>query len=181
MSKASLISLTNTALLVVLIILAQHNLLFFDMIWSYQTHKVLHIVGVCMFLGNVFVGPVWLLMALKSKNVETIQFAFKMLLFTDIVVTIPGIDLTVINGLFLSSVLGGVNAQPWLQHAVVALFALWVLVLPILLIQDKMQKLAIAGEIDSKPFKKVFFLWVLTGALSLIPVTYIMILMVFKA
>ena len=109
MSKASLISLTNTSLLVVLIVLAQHNLLFLDLVWSYQTHKLLHILGVCMFIGNVFVGPIWLLKALQSKNKETIKFAFGMLLFTDIVITVPGIDLTVINGLFLSSVLGGVK------------------------------------------------------------------------
>ena len=180
MSKASIISLVNTSLLVVLIILAQHQLFFSDMIWSYQTHKVLHLIGVCMFIGNVFVGPIWLLKALQSKNRETIKFAFSMLLFTDIVITVPGIDLTVINGLFLSSVLGGVNAQPWLQHSIMALFALWVLVLPILLIQDKMQKLALSGDTGSMSFKKIFLLWVITGGLSLIPVAYILILMVFK-
>ncbi len=180
MSKASLISLTNTTLLVVLLILTQQNLLFFDLIWSYQTHKLLHLLGVCMFIGNIFVGPVWLLKALQSRNKETIKFAFSMLLFTDIVITIPGIDLAVINGLFLSSVFGGINGQPWLQYSITSLFALWILVLPILLIQDKMQKLALNSKVDSRDFKKVFLLWMATGALSLIPVVYILILMVFK-
>jgi len=133
-----------------------------------------------MFIGNVFVGPVWLLMALKSKNSEIIKFAFGMLLFTDIVITIPGMDLAVVNGLFLSSVLGGVNSQPWLQSSVISLFALWILVLPILLIQDKLQNLALAGETDSPTFRKIFMFWIATGGLSLIPVGFIFIHMIFK-
>jgi len=54
------------------------------------------------------------------------------------------------------------------------------LVLPILMIQDKMQKLALTGDFESGSFKKTFLLWTATGALSLIPVVYILILMVFK-
>ena len=180
MSRTSLISLANTSILVVLIVLTQHNMVSFDLIWSYQTHKLLHIVGVCMFIGNVFVGPIWLLRALWTKNNDIIKFAFDILLLTDLIITIPGIDLAVINGLFLSSVFGGVNSQPWLQHSIMALFALWVLVLPILLVQDKMQKLALSGKIASISFKRMFLLWMLIGGLSLIPVIYILILMIFK-
>ena len=43
-----------------------------------------------------------------------------------------------------------------------------------------MQKLALAGETDSLSFRKIFILWMLTGGLSLIPVSYIFVLMIFK-
>lgn len=180
MSKASLFSLTNTALLIVIIVLTQYQVLNFELFFTYQTHKALHLLGVCMFVGNVFVGPVWLLKALQSKNKDIIKYAFSLLLFTDMVITIPGIDLVVINGLCMASVFGGVNSQEWIQYSLFALFALWLLVFPILLVQDKMQKLALSGEIGFNTFKKVFILWMLIGAISCIPVAFIFVKMIYK-
>ena len=180
MSKASIASIANTVFLICLILLVQLGFLEFYPPLSYTAHKLLHIIGACMFIGNIFVGPVWVMFAIRSEKLELLQFSFKILLLTDILVTIPGIDLTVINGLFLGQAMGGVNEIYWLKHAIWDLFALWVLVYPILRIQDRMKLLVENGEFDSVTFRRKLRQWMIVGALSLVPVGHILYLMVYK-
>lgn len=180
MSTASKISLTNTLLLIGCIAADHMGWVNFGLWLPYQWHVFLHLVGVWMFLGNIAVGPVWIMFANKTKDPQTLQFAFRMLLLTDIIVTIPGIDLTVINGLCLAEQYGGFAEQDWLLYSVYGLFALWAFVVPILIIQDKLYALVKKGEVNTAPYTKYFNAWIVVGAISMIPVVMIFYWMVMK-
>jgi uncharacterized membrane protein len=181
MSKASLLSLANTLFLVVFIALAYTNVIDFTPILPYKWHRLLHILGAMLFLGNVIVGPIWVTMAIQSKSNEQLKLAFRMLIITDTFITLPTMALIVINGLFMSSTYGNFSEQPeWLIHSLYSLFLLWLLVIPILFIQDKMNKLISCNQSNSVKFKRLSIWWILVGCISFLPLASIFYWMVMK-
>jgi uncharacterized membrane protein len=83
----------------------------------YSVHKLLHIVGVVTFMGNLIAGPVWLIFAYLTKDRATMAFAARALAAADIVLTAPGIQLAVWNGVCLAAAMGGARHQPWLVES----------------------------------------------------------------
>jgi len=73
-------------------------------------------------MGNMVVGPIWFIYAYFSKDKTLLKFAGRLLELTDIYHTIPGIALTVLNGLYLASIYGGTKNQPWLFNSMILLF-----------------------------------------------------------
>ena len=49
----------------------------YSLIFSYPTHKLLHILGVIIFVGNVLVNTIWMVLAYRTKNNEVILFTSK--------------------------------------------------------------------------------------------------------
>lgn len=181
MSKATVLSLINTILLIGFILCAYSGVLDFTPVLPYQWHKLLHIVGAILFLGNVIIGPLWVSLAILSKEHNIIRFSFKMLVLTDIFITLPAMILIVINGLFMSSIYGDFSTNPaWLIHSIYSLFALWIFVIPILFIQDKMQKLIDINQSQTPLFKKLTVWWITIGAISFMPLITICYLMIMK-
>jgi len=162
------------------VLACQYGFISLEPILSYNTHKFLHLLGGVLFLGNITVGPVWIVFAKQTKDITILKFCFKMLLITDLIVTLPAIDLTIVNGLFLADFVGGINANYWLRHSVLDLLVLWVLVFPIHKIQDGLYKHMLLGDITSKVFKNKMLLWMIVGGVSLIPVAHIFYLMLYK-
>ncbi len=93
----------------------------------YAVHKLLHIVGVVVFMGNLIAGPVWLFFAYAEDDPRHFRWAARMLSAADIWLTTPGVQLTLWNGLFLAAQLGGVRQQPWIAESVA-----WVVVASVL-------------------------------------------------
>lgn len=180
MSKASIISISNMLLLTVIMMLAWSKVLSFDLVLSYRWHKFLHLAGVVVFLGNVILGPLWVVLALKTEKIDTVRFCFKTIQEFDIYITAPSVFLLIINGLYMSNVFGGIGDSDWLKHTVYSLVLLWVLIIPILIIQEKMDKLILDGDIKSKAFLKLQRNWMLIGMFSFLPIVYICFMMVFK-
>ena len=76
----------------------------------YAVHKLLYLVGVAVFMGNLIVGPVWLGFAYFAKDRAAIAFAARSIAAADIALTAPGVQLTVWNGVCLAAAMGGVRA-----------------------------------------------------------------------
>ena len=149
------------------------------LVFSYPVHKLLHIAGVVLFAGNLVVGPLWLSVAFFEKGRPHFAFTAKTLALADIVLTTPGVQLTLWNGLCLASVFGGVRAQPWLVEAVVmmivaSLFS--VTVVPFW--QEKLVAAAEAGNWEKT--QRALVWWSVCGTASGIPLTLVMVLMVSK-
>jgi uncharacterized membrane protein len=53
--------------------------------------KLIHIVFVILFLGNIIVGVFWKMFAQKSNDPEKISFAFKGIIKADRIFTLPGV------------------------------------------------------------------------------------------
>lgn len=174
------VSIINGLILLGLTLLAYFNVVKFDMIFSYNWHKILHILGAILFMGNMIIGPVWFFYAYYSKNVELLKFASKLLQLTDLYLTIPGAALTVLNGLFLASMYGGIQNAPWLFTSMLMLFAMWGLSIPLIFLQEKMYKTIDQEPENYEKLDKIMLNWAILGSAVMIPPTYIFYLMVTK-
>jgi len=129
---------------------------------------------------NMIVGPVWFLYAYNSKNKEVLKFADKLLQLTDLSITIPGLDLAVINGLFLASALGGSSNQPWLQYSIYLMIITFLLTYLLLLIQEKIYNIIDTEPSNRDKLQKWIVRWSLWGVIVMIPPTVIFYLMIIK-
>lgn len=92
-------------------------------ILTYQWHKLLHILGAVLLLGNIIVTAVWMLMAERTNNYPVLRFAAETANWADVFFTVPGIFLLITNGDILSEQWGGVFQAGWITLSLV-LFAI---------------------------------------------------------
>jgi len=144
--------------------------------------KSLHIFGACLFIGNIIVSALWKVMADRTKNTATIQYATNLVNLTDMVMTGLGATLIVVTGHMLAQEFGGVLSQQWILQGYI-LFAisgaLWITVLvPIQIKQAKLLKNIEAAEEVPEQYFKLAKLWSLVGTVATIvplPAIYIMV------
>ncbi|MBM3414633.1 MAG: DUF2269 family protein [Bacteroidetes bacterium] len=180
MKSVTKISILNGLILLGLSLAEFFGVLKFDLLFSYQWHKLLHIIGVVLLMGNMIVGPIWFMYAYNSKDKHLLKFAGKLLALTDLYITIPGIALTVINGLFLASAYGGTKNQPWLFYSIILLFVMWVLSIPLIYIQEKIYQ-SLSKDFDITTLSSLLLRWGIMGTIIMIPPVVMFYLMVVKA
>lgn len=178
--KVTKISIINGLLLLLLTLSEFLGILKFPLLLSYEWHKILHITGVVLFMGNMIVGPIWFSYAYYSNSKELLKFAGKLLELTDMYLTIPGIALTVLNGLFLASVFGGTWNQPWLFYSIVLLLIMWFLSIPIIYLQEKLYSVIDNDPENKGKINKLIYAWGITGTIVMIPPSIMFYLMVVK-
>ena len=175
------VAIINGIILLCLTLAEFFGLFKFNLLLSYKWHKILHIFGVILFMGNMIVGPVWFLFAYYSKDKTLLKFASKLLQLTDLYLTIPGAALTVINGLFLASVYGGSENVPWLFYSIISLLVMWALSIPLIYLQEKMYS-TIENEPDNEEkINKYLIRWGILGTVVMIPPTIVFYLMIVKS
>ncbi|MBL7827939.1 MAG: DUF2269 family protein [Saprospiraceae bacterium] len=177
LTTSAWVSLANGLFMMLLSTAHWLGYLSFDMWFSYQWHKLLHLVGLVLFMGNLMVGPVWFLIAFYSNDRTVQLFAVRLLRLTDMWLTAPGMLLTIVNGLCLASVYGGLQQAPWLSKSIYALWAMWGISLPLLYLQEKMLH---GIESDSEPKLSLLYLWSLVGTVVMVPAALIFYWMVVK-
>ena len=82
-------------LIVVILGVLHHPLLF-----SYQWHKLLHILGAILLVGNIVITGVWMFMAERTNNPDVMRFAVRMLNWADVFSTVPGIFFIIAKEIF---------------------------------------------------------------------------------
>jgi uncharacterized membrane protein len=115
----------------------------------YNAHKALHILGVILVVGNLVVGPLWVVLAWRKKDRKLLAWAARTLALADLVFTTPGVQLTLWNGLAMASIHGGVRAQAWLHQTALLLFAV-VLLSPTVVLYYQERFVALA-EAEAPP------------------------------
>ena len=68
-------------------------------LYPYRWHTFLHISGAVVFLGNIVVTAAWMLMAERTRSVNVIHFSAKAVMRADLLFTLPGVLLILMNGL----------------------------------------------------------------------------------
>lgn len=174
------LSIINGLILLFLTLLEFYGGVKFPLMLSYEWHKILHITGVVLFMGNMIAGPVWFSYAYLSGNKELLKFAGRLLELTDIYLTIPGIALTVLNGLCLASAFGGTRMQPWLFYSIVLLITMWVLSIPLIYLQEKLYSLIDMNPEERNSINRLVIIWGTLGSIVMIPPSIIFYLMVAK-
>lgn len=143
--------------------------------------KSLHILGACLFLGNIIVSAFWKVLADRTGNYAVILFATRLVNLTDAVFTGLGATLLLVTGHLLAGSHGGILANDWILWSYI-LFgmsgAIWIAVLvPIQLKQAQMLRMSSTQEIP-KDYHRLARLWVIAGTLATLfplPAVYLMV------
>ncbi len=138
---------------------------------SYLWLKVLHIVGVVLFLGNIIITGWWKNMADRTKHPQVIAFAQRQVTVTDWLFTLGGSVILTIAGV-LNVHTSWSYSMKWL-HWGIGLFFLSAVIWVVILIptQIKQAKLAaIFAETNDVPdvYWKLCRRWNIWGALAVI-------------
>ena len=147
--------------------------------------KLLHILGVILFVGNIITAALWKTRADASGDLRAIAYAQRGVLFADYVFTVPGATLILITGLSMAYLSGrNIFQTGWLFTALVLLIVT-VLIWLLELFPSQRQLIRLAdeavrtGQLDPV-FKGITLRWTIFGILAtLLPLVNVY-LMVFK-
>ena len=147
-----------------------------------STLKIIHVLCVCLFLGNVVVSGVWAAMAERTRNHAIIQFSNRLVLITDLLFTASGAIGVVLTGHLMAGQYGGDTAHPWITWSYI-LFGvsglIWMLVL--VPIQFKQRLLLQRTTQITSEYLQLSRVWQISGAVATVLPLPILYLMVTKA
>ncbi|MDQ8201777.1 DUF2269 domain-containing protein [Pelagicoccus sp. SDUM812003] len=151
---------------------------------DYQTLKLLHILGACLFIGNNLVTPFWRAFAERTRHPAIVAWSQKLITRTDVVFTGGGITLLLATGHAMAAQLPGLWQENWFLWAYI-LFALsgviWLVAL--LPLQMKQARLAKAFHDEATipdEFWRLARRWSIAGAAASILPLASLALMVLK-
>lgn len=147
--------------------------------------KLLHILGVILFVGNIITAALWKTRADASGDLRAIAYAQRGVLAADYVFTLPGVALILLTGFWMAGVSGrNILQTGWLFTALILLIVT-VLIWLFELFPGQRQLIRLAdeavrtGQLDPL-FKGVTLRWTIFGILAtLLPLVNVY-LMVFK-
>lgn len=152
----------------------------------YLVYKLIHIVAVIIFLGNIFTGLYWMHQAYATRNLTIIHHTWKALIRSDQYFTIPGV--IVITG---AGVIGAIQAHypllrtGWIFWAIV-LFSFSGIVFGWILypLQKRLKQLTESD--DSKvqfswtTYNQMYKRWEIWGLVALVAPLLALVMMVMK-
>lgn len=150
---------------------------------SYKVFKIVHVLGVVLFLGNIITAALWKTLADATRRPEVVAFGTRLVAITDIVFTTGGIVLILAGGFGMAHVAGlSVTDTPWIRHGL-TLFSLsgviWVLILiPIQTAQWRMARaFENGGEIPERYWRlgRQWIIWGIIATLLPLANLYVMI------
>ena len=150
----------------------------YPMVLPYSWHKLLHIVGAVVFLGNIIVTGAWMALAEQTHDRKTLRFAAEAVNWADMFFTAPGVFLLLTNGFVMAIALNGLPKFHWVLAAL-ALFTLSGIVWVVCLIPDQHRLIALADEGDAS-FGHVLHRWYFWGIVATILPLLSLVLMVVK-
>jgi uncharacterized membrane protein len=168
---------------IVILIVVLLGILGHPLILTYEWHKLLHILGAVLLLGNIIITAVWMLMAERTNNYHVMRFAAKTVNWADVFFTVPGIFLLITNGDILSEQWGGVFRAGWITLSLSIFVISGVIWMGFLLrYQHRLIKLSHAAHDDklTPDFFMVLHKWYLGGAIATVLPLISLVLMFLK-
>lgn len=134
--------------------------------------KLVHVLAVVMFVGNIVTGVFWHKHALRTRDPKLLAHAMDGVIRSDRLFTMPGVLLIIASGVF-AAIQGGfpIFRTPWILWTLV-LFGISGIVFGIRLtpLQKKMRSLAEAGAksgaFDYVAYHRLSKQWDLWGAVA---------------
>jgi uncharacterized membrane protein len=138
---------------------------------TYTTFKMLHVLGVVLFLGNIIVTGAWKYRADVTGRPDVIAFAQRLVTLTDWVFTFGGAVLILIGGFGMVGVAGlDIRTTSWVKIGL-ALFlasgAIWAAILiPIQIAQARIARTFEGGGEIPERYWRLNRLWYVWGSLA---------------
>jgi uncharacterized membrane protein len=135
----------------------------------YTAFKVIHLLGVVLFLGNIIVTALWKTLADRTREPRVIAYAQHLVTVTDWVFTAGGVLLIVI-GAYGMVATGGLDpfGTPWLllgQALLLAPGVIWVVVLiPTQIAQARLARGFAAGGLIPEGHWRLNRRWLVWGS-----------------
>jgi uncharacterized membrane protein len=100
---------------------------------SYNAFKVIHLLGVIVFLGNIIVTALWKVMADRTNEARIVAYAQRLVTLTDWIFTLGGVLLILVGAYGMAAVAGlelrGTTWLIWGQALFVTSGLIWACIL----------------------------------------------------
>jgi uncharacterized membrane protein len=130
-----------------------------------STLKTLHLLGVCLFIGNIIVSGLWKAMADRVDDLAVARFATRLVNLTDALFTVVGAALLLGAGHAMAGRHGGIASNPWIWWSYAAFGMsglLWIAVLvPVQIRQARL--LRNASSTIPADYKRLARIWSVAG------------------
>lgn len=153
---------------------------------TYSLLKLLHLLAVVVFLGNISTGLFWMSIAVKTQDLKIISHSIKAVIRSDQLFTVPGVLFIVIGG-FMAAILGRLPLLDtgWIFWSIVLFsFSGLAFAWKVVPLQKKIAQLVntdkASTNMDWAHFNKVYFEWKLWGFIALVTPLCAMIMMTLK-
>ena len=151
----------------------------------YEVAKTVHVIGVVMLVGNVSATAIWKLFADRTGDARIVAFAQKLVIYTDVSLTLWGIILIVAGG-YAAAMIGGLDliGQKWLLYGQL-LFVLsgvmWLgILMPIQLRQARAAKVFRDGGAIPASYWQDCRRWIVWGLIATVPLVAAIWVMIAK-
>ncbi len=150
---------------------------------AYNYLKLVHLIAVILFLGNIFTGLYWMRIAVKTKDLKIIHHSINGVIKSDRLFTIPGVIVITAGG-FLTAIYGHIPilGTGWILWSII-LFSVSGIVFGIK-VAPLQKQLALLTDtevnLDWDQFLKVFKQWEFWGLVALLTPIAAMIMMTLK-
>ncbi len=150
---------------------------------SYSIWKLIHIVAVVLFLGNITTGLFWAAQAHKTRNFARIAATFEGIIKSDRWFTMPGVI-----GILVSGVVAAIKGHlpilgtGWILWAIV-LFSVSGIVFGSWVVPLQRKIAALARDVDASDwdgYRKLYKKWELWGLVALLTPAAALVIMVLK-
>jgi uncharacterized membrane protein len=152
----------------------------------YNYLKLIHLIAVMIFLGNIVTGLFWMSIAVRTKDLKIIHFAMKGIIKADRYFTIPGV-LIITAGGFLAAINGHfpILKTGWIFWSVI-MFSISGLAFAFKIapLQKEIYNLTLNKEqmadFSWEGFKKIYVKWEIWGLIALLTPLAAFAMMVLK-
>lgn len=153
---------------------------------EYTFYKLIHILGVILFLGNIITGLFWMHYAVQTKNLTIIAHTMKGIITADNYFTTPGVIIVTAAGI-MAAIIGHfpILGTGWIIWSIILFsisgIAFMAKVAPL---QRKIYALTSKRESDEifdwEQFQKLYRAWDIWGAIALVSPLAAAVMMVLK-
>lgn len=149
---------------------------------TYLVLKLVHILSVVLFLGNITTGLFWHARAQKTGDPKIIAHTMAAIIASDRLMTIPSVVLIVITGV-AAALMGGypIFSTDWIFWTLVLFIVSGVLFMAFVVpLQRQMLVYSLSGAFDPPVYSAIALRWKLWGLLALLTPLAGVVLMVLK-
>ncbi len=148
--------------------------------------KLIHVLAVVAFLGNITTGLIWHAHAARSGDSRLLVHTMDGIIRSDRLITVPGVIVIILSGVG-AAIVGGypILGTPWILWSLI-LFGVSGLVFSLRIAPLQRQLLHLArtsshsGQFDRESYQRLARAWELWGAVGLLTPAAALVLMVLK-